>query len=456
MSKHVVIVGGGNLASGLSNMFSIYNDESKYTMSVYEPVVDNVSRISGSSHHDMSNSFRGFKTIIVESDAATLTSADIIIIAIPASAIKAFVRSNLDILKDSIIVDCSNPGRNDDDLRAVLEELGAAANVSWVKGFNDNGAIELINHKITSKKSVTTQICGPDDTVVAEVKRLAEVAMGFAVKIVPFSQYDAVAMNQNDLGKTWVHAAGIMMLVFSFATLYSIVRDHMTENVYGATLDWQYLPLYTANHSMAWTCIWGFALSQLPGVIARLYIMFGRYQLPNVLLWALNIRKEVGLISLFFLLCHAIMSVVIWIPGYFYWSYDDPTNPYSKFKWHIEASLFFGITGFGLYVVLGICSLPSVSGMMNSRQWTFVYGVVAWMALIFGLLHNLLLGKNIMYDDYYWPDKIPHQTNMSCSLPILVLGIKIIQVMMYPFNCKGKPKTPASTEDSLSVKEVDA
>mmetsp|Transcript_22630 Transcript_22630/g.36980 ORF Transcript_22630/g.36980 Transcript_22630/m.36980 type:complete len:173 (+) Transcript_22630:125-643(+) len=112
--------------------------------------------------------------------------------------------------------------------------------------------------------------------------------------------------------------------------------------------------------------------------------------------YGVNMRKELGVVSLFFLLCHAIMSLTIWNAGYFYWSYDDPTNVMTKYLWHVETSMFFGIVGFGLYTVLGICSLPSVADAMTSRQWKFVYGVVSWTALIFGLCHNLFIAKNIM------------------------------------------------------------
>lgn len=439
VSKNVVIVGGGNLANGLSNMFSIYNIGDKYTFSIYEPVESNIPSISGASHHDVDTSFRGYKDIDVDAKSSTLSSADIIILAIPSSAIRSFVTNHENVLTGKIVVDCSNPTASGDDLRSVIESMGINNQFQWMKGFNDNGAVELINHKVASNKIVTTKLCGEDEAAVEEVKKLAESCMGFTVKVVPFTQFDVISRNQNELGKTWIHAAIIMMLIFAFAQIFSIVRDHMTE-FYGATLPWQYLPCYTTNHSMAWTCIWGFALAQFPGVIARFYIMFGRYQLPDLLLWGLNMRKELGVISLFFLLCHAIMSLTIWNAGYFYWSYDDPTNVMAKYLWHVETAMFFGIVGFGLYVVLGICSLPSVAAAMTSRQWQFVYGVVSWTALIFGLCHNLFIGKNIMQWTHYWPDKIPHQTVMSCTIPIGVIGLKVIQVFLSPFNFRGKAK----------------
>ena len=69
-----------------------------------------------------------------------------------------------------------------------------------------------------------------------------------------------------------------------------------------------------------------------------------------------------------------------------------------------------------------------------------MYGVVAWTALIFGLCHNLFIGKNIMQWINYWPNKIPHATVMSCTIPIGVIGLKVIQVFLSPFNLRGKAK----------------
>lgn len=448
VTKNVVIVGGGNLANGLSNMFTLYSTGDKYTFSVYEPVESKIPLVSGSFHGDMDTAFRGYRGIDIDAKSSTVAAAEIIILAIPSSAIKSFVKTHKRLLSGKILVDCSNPTASGDDLRSVVESLGVHNEFQWMKGFNDNGAIELINHKVASNKIIATKLCGEDEAAVNEVKKLAESSMGFTVKVVPFSQFHAISRTQNELGKTWIHAAIVMMLIFAFAQIFSIVRDHIVV-FYGATLPWQYLPCYTTNHSMAWTCIWGFALSQLPGIIARFYIMFGRYHLPELLLWGLNMRKELGVISLFFLLCHAIMSLTIWNAGYFYWAYDDPSNVMAKYLWHVETSMFFGIVGFGLYVVLGICSLPGVAAAMNSRQWQFVYGVVAWTALIFGLCHNLFIGKNIMQWTHYWPENIPHQTVMSCTIPIGVIGLKVIQVFLSPFNFRGKAKIATGGDDDF-------
>lgn len=57
-------------------------------------------------------------------------------------------------------------------------------------------------------------------------------------------------------------------------------------------------------------CINGFALTQIPGVLARLDNFTQRNSLltkPHLLRWALGIRKHVGLLSLWFLVIHILM-----------------------------------------------------------------------------------------------------------------------------------------------------
>ena len=219
----IVIVGGGNLANGLSNMFTLYNAGDKYTFSVYEPIESNVPLISGSSHHDnLNDSFRGFKEIKVDAKSSTVSSADIIFLAIPSPAIKGFVESHKKLLTGKILVDCSNPTSSGDDLRSVVESMGIGDKFKWMKGFNDNGAIELINHKVATSKIPTTKLCGEDEAAVNEVKKLAESSMGFTVKVVPFNQFDAISRHQNELGKTWIHAAIIMILIFAFALIFPL------------------------------------------------------------------------------------------------------------------------------------------------------------------------------------------------------------------------------------------
>lgn len=143
------------------------------------------------------------------------------------------------------------------------------------------------------------------------------------------------------------------------------------------------------NTSFAWTCIWGFALAQIPGVIARLRREFRPklVRVPSVLLWALGIRKHVGLLALFFLYLHMCLMLLIFSSSYYgHWAMLVRGNDAEdgKEKKEQEVSMLFAILSSSLYILLGIASLPSVSRALNKAQAMLVFGTVVWIALLFG------------------------------------------------------------------------
>ena len=75
-------------------------------------------------------------------------------------------------------------------------------------------------------------------------------------------------------------------------------------------VDWYHLPLQVTNKGICWTELNGFGVSQLPGLLARMFNALHSDSLadkPNWLRWALSIRKHVGLLSLYFLVNHILM-----------------------------------------------------------------------------------------------------------------------------------------------------
>jgi len=113
-------------------------------------------------------------------------------------------------------------------------------------------------------------------------------------------------------------------------------------------------------------------LTQLPGTTARIYNALRRGDLramPPVLKKALGLRKHLGLISLWFLGLHILMSMLLFSPAYYDKFYIDPTAPTSKLNVIGETSFFFATIGSMFYGILGISSLPSVGANMTSTQW---------------------------------------------------------------------------------------
>ena len=59
-------------------------------------------------------------------------------------------------------------------------------------------------------------------------------------------------------------------------------------------------------------------------------------------------------------------------------------------KWKLFLSL--GVVSFGLAIILGITSLPSVTDVLTWKEFAFVQSKLGWLCLCFGTAHDLFLG----------------------------------------------------------------
>lgn len=117
-------------------------------------------------------------------------------------------------------------------------------------------------------------------------------------------------------------------------------------------------------------------------------------------------------------------------PAYYGKFFLTPKEGPSKLNAIGESSFFFGILGMGLYVIMGLCSLPSVGSHMTSKQWQLVYGPVAWIALAFGTIHVLIMGVKGWDDQEGWPGGMPPITLTAVLIPLAVMWLKLMQVAL--------------------------
>jgi predicted dinucleotide-binding enzyme len=191
-----LIIGTGDMAHALCHMFQNHNYKpSEHCLAVSKPGLSREFLKSYLGLHDT-----GVPLVQLEE---AIHISDIIALAIPATALKEFLGKHFDSMRNKILVDVTNSSVRGEDLQAML----GLTDTAWVKAFNDDGAIDLLLDKPHSKKKVVTTVCGSNLEAVQDVKRFAEEAMGFAVKIVPCELYQKIAMHQNSLGDDWVHAA---------------------------------------------------------------------------------------------------------------------------------------------------------------------------------------------------------------------------------------------------------
>jgi len=411
---NTVIVGTGDLAYALAHLYHINNTaDSGHFLEVTKASIPQ----KGATFHET------LVPLIPLDDA--LEHADVVILAIPGNALKTFIPAHVMVLKDKILVDCSNSDRNGEDLDSLIRSTG----IRFVKAFNDLGAVDILANKATGKKKSVTKMCSSETKGALEVvRRLAEQSFGLDVKVVPYEHYREISRAQNTIGKEWIHSIYIMLITFVLTEFYAAWRYNV-EKGYA----WFHLPIQVTNKAICWTALTGFALTQLPGVIARISNLFRSTNLngySRTLKWALTIRKNLGILSLWFLGVHIIMSLLLMNPAYYGKFYVDPTANHSKMNVTGETSFFFAILGAMFYFILGLASLPSIGANMTNAQWQLIYGPLAWTALLFGTSHVLIMGVKGWADQGKWPGGLPPITLTSTLIPMLVIFLKQVEVAL--------------------------
>lgn len=148
---------------------------------------------------------------------------------------------------------------------------------------------------------------------------------------------------------------------------------------------------------------------------------------PN-LIWALNIRKHVGLIGMFFLFVHAIMSLVDFSPKKYYWCMYASKDT-EKMDIVGEVSMMFAIYSFALYIIVALSSIPGISEAMNKAQWDFVFGPVCWTALAFAHVHYCVIFFTKFQGTLELYGGILHPTVLASILPWMAFILKFIQII---------------------------
>jgi len=206
----VVIVGTGDEAFGLSSFFLKNNGGASGNSLLCTKKNLDPAR-EGTYLHDTGVRLANFHEAIDQ--------ADVVVLAIPAQALRFFIPDNYSILKDKILVDTTNSSIRGEDLR----ELVSVTDVRWVKAFNDVGAIDGMCSKAHGKDKVPTKMCSPYADALKVVKDFAEESLGMKVKVVPYERYEDIAMHQNSLGTEWLIAGVYMAFWF---ILFQYVCDH--------------------------------------------------------------------------------------------------------------------------------------------------------------------------------------------------------------------------------------
>lgn len=118
-------------------------------------------------------------------------------------------------------------------------------------------------------------------------------------------------------------------------------------------------------------------------------------------------------------------------------------------NWMGEVSFSSAVWATGFYIIMGVCSLPSVQAAMTSRQFKFVFGPLAWIALLVATLgHVVPQGCQNWGNKEKWYGNYPQITLTSTLLPMFVMFVKIVQVALWCMQKGCCPKKSGNRGDS--------
>ena len=298
-----LIVGTGDMAHALTHQYTQTIHATH--KSRYELVIASPTRqfIPGSVFHDMA-------PFVDITDG--LRVADIIVLAIPGEFLPSFVEQYAEwmIMGDTakIVIDIHNNDHRSNNTTASAEETFRKHDLCWVKGLNDVGAVDLLSRKSNNKNKPKTRIstcCNDPSTILQTIQNFVQDALGFEVIVV--AHHGRSAKEQDSIGDEWKHAAYIALFLYTvFLTIYSV--HYYVKWPY--PMDPAGFPHGPQNKAVSSVAVGCFALSVLPGTVTRIikaYMNDSLYVLPERLVWALTIRKHVGLVGEF--MCSGVLYI---------------------------------------------------------------------------------------------------------------------------------------------------
>ncbi|XP_041737484.1 metalloreductase STEAP4-like isoform X2 [Coregonus clupeaformis] len=183
------------------------------------------------------------------------------------------------------------------------------------------------------------------------------------------------------------------------------------------------------------------SLCYLPGVLAsflQLYRGTKYRRFPDWLDSWMLCRKQLGLLSLGFAFLHVLYTLILPIRYYLmFWVTENTVslireNRTTEFDtttaWRGDSYLSLGILGFGLYVLLGITSLPSVSNALSWKEFSFVQSKLGHLTLLLCTAHTYLYGWNRFLSSSIYKWYTPPGYMLCLVLPSVVLLLKLLLI----------------------------
>ncbi|KAG0725066.1 Metalloreductase STEAP4 [Chionoecetes opilio] len=199
----------------------------------------------------------------------------------------------------------------------------------------------------------------------------------------------------------WHGAFAFSLVIWIAFFLLLVFEWQVCDNIMDSTSDWTSLGLLASTNvplACGDTALTLLAVCYLPGVIAA-YLQLTRgtkySQFPGWLDRWLKSRKQLGLLMLLNALLHTLVMFC-----------NSESQLSWTSSWHKNTFLACGCYAILLAGILGLTSLPSVSGSMTWREFSFVQSVLGWLTLLLATLHLVFC---------YWDKLI--KADFKCYLP---------------------------------------
>ncbi|XP_064410840.1 metalloreductase STEAP4 isoform X1 [Latimeria chalumnae] len=379
------------------------------------------------------------KTAEVLSHAEAAQKASIIFLAVHRENYD-FISELSHVLDGKVLVDVSNNLKMNQYPESNAEYLARLAPKALVvKAFNTVSAWALQSGALDASRQVL--VCGKDN----EAKQLVmDIARG--IGLTPLDQGSLIAAKELEnyplqlfpMWKLPVYISfGLTAFFFLYCLLTDVIYTYINE---GKDISFR-IAISIPNRVFPIVSLILLGLVYLPGVIAgflQLYRGTKYKRFPDWLDRWMLCRKQLGLVALVFAFLHVLYTLVIPIRYYVRFRIKDSTvsqareNKTSTFDttmaWRTDMYFSLGILGFGLYILLGITSLPSVSNVMNWREFRFVQSKLGHITLLLCTTHALIYGwdKFLRSSRYRW--YLPPAYMLSLIIPCTVLVLKFILI----------------------------
>ncbi|XP_029444685.1 metalloreductase STEAP4 [Rhinatrema bivittatum] len=390
--------------------------------------------------------------------------ASIVILAIHRDHYE-FLTELTDVLDGKVLVDVSNNlkiNQYPESNAQYLAQLIPRAKV--VKAFNTVSAWALQSGTLDASRQVF--VCGDDQKSKQMVMDIVR-----TLGLTPLDQGSLLVAKEVEnyplqLFPMWRLPIYIATCLTVFVFLYCL----LTDVIYTYVLEGRDISFRTAisipNKVFPIVSLTMLGLVYLPGIIASILQLYRgtKYsRFPNWLDQWMLCRKQLGLVALAFAFLHVLYTLVIPIRYYVKWRSNyyvinqikkNETSVFeTKAAWRTDSYIALGMLGFLFYVILGITSLPSVSNVVNWREFRFVQSKLGYLTLLLCTGHTLIFGwdKFLYTSRYRWYLPLPYM--LSLVIPCIVLVIKF--VLMTPCVDKtitkirqGWERSPKSAEQS--------